>query len=894
VSDPKKVTGRLAAARAGLERGLAVLPLWGVEAGRCACGNANCDHPGKHPLGKLGIKGYKSATKDPEQVERWWAAYPRANVGIATGRVSSIVILDVDVRHGGQESLTALEKKHGKLIETYRVRTGRDEKKRRGKHHYFTYSDELVKLLKKLTRSPADKPNGLDVLADGGYVVGPGSDHVSGTRYEVESSPLAAFEPHAFRPPKGEPTEEKPVPAAARSRAKRVLAKRCRVLAASEEGARNTNEYESGFEVGTHVGAGALDHRDALERLFAATREMASPRPERESRETLERGLRDGRKHLFTELSAPAYAERAGRICWLKKTKDAEIWVPLCNFAAAIVEELLQDDGSGELARVFSLEGRTASGRPLALVKVPAPQFRALGWVDNAWGREAVVDPGFGLERRLPAAIKELSPDVPARRVYVHTGWREIDGRPVFLTAGSAIGAAGPVAGVEVDLGADLAGYRLPRTIEDPAAAMGASLDLLDPALGAPGVATALWAAAFRAPLATALPIDLGLHVLGPTGTLKTTLAALFLCHFGRFDLAHLPANWSSTANYLERQAFLIKDAPLLVDDYVPTALQQREYETKFNQVVRGQANQQGRGRLRRDASARPTYRARGIVISTGESYPPGQSLLARALLLELRPGQVDLARLTTLQEKRDRLPHAMAAYLAWLAPQLGTVGKELRTVFEERRRRATREGQHPRIPGGIAQLWLGVEWALRFAVAVGAVTRVTADEHGARAWAALLEAGRDQARAVEGERPTRRFLDLVFSLCAQGRAALVPPGADGGGLRGPVLVGWEDAGNFYLMPNAAFELVARACRDAGEPFATRQKMLWRDLQQEGLLSQVEKNGRLTITKRLGGRVVRVLALDRGRVERHLEIELPVRSPRSETSLYDEEEEARR
>jgi hypothetical protein len=377
--------------------------------------------------------------------------------------------------------------------------------------------------------------------------------------------------------------------------------------------------------------------------------------------------------------------------------------------------------------------------------------------------------------------------------------------------------------------------------------------------------------------------------VVGPTGTFKSTLSALCLCHFGRFDLAHLPANWSSTANYLERQAFLVKDAPLLVDDYVPTALQQREYETKFNQVFRGQANQQGRGRLRRDASARPTHRARGIIISTGETYPPGQSLLARMLLLELRPGQVNLARLTELQEKRNRLPYAMVGYLAWLAPQLRTVGKELRSILEERRRRATREGQHARVPGGIAQLWIGIEFALRFAVDVGAISRVTADEHRERCWEALLTLERVQARTVEDERPTRRFLHMLFSLVASRRATLLPPGADGASLKGPVtLIGWEDETAIYLNPDAAFKAVAQACRESGEPFATRQKMLARDFQQEKLLRQVESNGRATITKRLGGRVQRVFALDRARVERLLEIELPPTLP------YDEEEEARR
>jgi hypothetical protein len=396
--------------------------------------------------------------------------------------------------------------------------------------------------------------------------------------------------------------------------------------------------------------------------------------------------------------------------------------------------------------------------------------------------------------------------------------------------------------------------------------------------------------------LASVRAVDVSLHVVGPTGRYKTTISALCLSHYGQFDLDHpdhLPAGWSSTANALELQTFLAKDAPLLIDDYSPTPNQLKEYEAKFDRVFRGQANQQSRARLNRDSSLRRSYPPRGAIISTGERHPPGQSLLARALLLEPQPGQVDLARLTALQEKQDRLPHAMASYVAWLAPQLSTLEEELETVFKERRRLATVAGDHPRVAGNVAQLWLGVEWALRFAIEIGAVTRDTAEEHRQRSWQALLELGREQARVVESERPTRKFLEVLITLCSQDRAALLYPAASGGGPKGSVLIGWEDADTIYLLPVAAFELVAKVCRDSGEPFATRQKMLQRDLLQEGLLCQVGNDGRPTVVKRLGGRPQRVLALDRARVARLLETELPAKGsppPGDKTPLFDEEE----
>ncbi len=46
----------LAGALALAAHGRSVLPLWWVQDGHCACGKANCDSPGKHPIGKLAVR----------------------------------------------------------------------------------------------------------------------------------------------------------------------------------------------------------------------------------------------------------------------------------------------------------------------------------------------------------------------------------------------------------------------------------------------------------------------------------------------------------------------------------------------------------------------------------------------------------------------------------------------------------------------------------------------------------------------------------------------------------------------------------------------------------------------------------------------------------------------
>src|SRR5438132_12694742 len=76
---------------------------------------------------QLSKHGYKDATRDPEQINRWWSEYPDANVAIATGKVSDVVVIDVDGEPGAK-TLAELERKQGQLPQTLTVTTAR------GKH----------------------------------------------------------------------------------------------------------------------------------------------------------------------------------------------------------------------------------------------------------------------------------------------------------------------------------------------------------------------------------------------------------------------------------------------------------------------------------------------------------------------------------------------------------------------------------------------------------------------------------------------------------------------------------------------------------------------------------------------------------------------------------------
>ena len=161
--------------------GWAVIPLHSMRGDCCSCGSYACPSPAKHPRTRRGVS---EATTDLEQIRAWWTQWPDANIGIATGPTSGIMVIDVDPRHYGDDNYYDLLSEAGldAIPPSLQVLTGGG-----GWHDYL--------------RIPADADvrnaasvrghEGVDVRGRGGYVVAPPSIHHSGRGYcwELASDP---------------------------------------------------------------------------------------------------------------------------------------------------------------------------------------------------------------------------------------------------------------------------------------------------------------------------------------------------------------------------------------------------------------------------------------------------------------------------------------------------------------------------------------------------------------------------------------------------------------------------------------------------------------------------------------------------------------------------------
>lgn len=122
--------------------------------------------------------GFKDGTTDTGIIDGHWIRNRSFNVGVATGKASGVVVVDIDPRNGGDATWLALLAEHGAPPPTLTVRSGAG-----GTHYYFAYPEGVDDL-----RSGSDKlGRGIDFKAEGGYIVAPPSIHdETGQEYRWE------------------------------------------------------------------------------------------------------------------------------------------------------------------------------------------------------------------------------------------------------------------------------------------------------------------------------------------------------------------------------------------------------------------------------------------------------------------------------------------------------------------------------------------------------------------------------------------------------------------------------------------------------------------------------------------------------------------------------------
>lgn len=820
---------------------------------------------------------YQSRCPSLEELEQW-AKIPQVQAwAVITGQVSGLVILDFD-GETGLETLAKLELRP-------HVRTGSG-----GAHVYFRHPGWRVPTLNSKT-SKKLKQNwpGLDIRADGGYAVFWGSNQAGAYRWlrKADLEPVDKLPPDLRRLLSLSPPAARPASPAEASTGELPI----RLLDMALQRARSDGRNNAGFWYACQLRDNGVPEqlaRGLMERYAAAvpsTNQKGQPEPysTREALASLAEAystpprspLKQTRprrrpspapiqppatQSAAEEDAEPPYLRAAGNyrlredgLYYVRHGRDGgRAFVQLTNFPAVITADIERDDGATR-SRAFKIYAKV-NGAPKEII-IGTKEFPSMDWPLEHLGSNAIVYPN--LKDHTRTAMQELSREKNFQYVYQHTGWTTWNDEPIYLHAGGAIGARGPVDGLIIELDPQLGRFRLPPppTGEDLRSAIRASLWMLQ--VMPDRITIPLFAAIWRVPLG---PVDVALHIAGRSGTGKSELAALAQQHFGpEFTRKNLPGSWDSTMNSLQALAFYAKDALLVVDDFVPrgsTSDIQRLHRDA-DRLIRSQGNQQGRGRMNADGSLRTPLWPRGLIVSTGEDIPRGASCRARMIVLECDPTDMEWALLTRCQADAQAglYAAAMAGFLKWVAPQMEDMPQRLMEEMIRFRETWTQNQAHARTPDNLANLHFGFAQWLRFALEAGAISSAEAVTLEKRATAAFVDVAAAQTAIQEHVDPVKQFLDLIAAALTSGRAHLASLCGDcpnqlparwgwtqvGADWRpqGPK-IGWVDDRFMYLQWKAAFAAAQQMGRDLGEQIPVSINTLGKRLKQAGLLAAVE------------------------------------------------------
>lgn len=575
--------------------------------------------------------------------------------------------------------------------------------------------------------------------------------------------------------------------------------------------------------------------------------------------------MREENKH-YLDIGEHYFIGADGSLYYVEPIiKDGEITgqteTAIANHAPILKEQRLTDNGIEQLEeliftvrRNYQMSGDIAVTLKEILSQTPTLKF----------GAACRIYLGKGYKSRYSEAMQIQCENAPRSTLYQRTGYAVIDGQRVFLNGENSVTAEGLTNKYNVAFSGQLSNYRF--TAERHESRFDTLLKLL-PSTAPKKLIYAGLGLSFLTPL-NALLREEGiepcfiLYFTGKTGTRKTTMAKLFLNFFGSFDNGTAPpAGFRDTPNAVEKKFALTDSTLVLLDDRIPstTPKVKAQMETMEQSVARQIGDRSGRARMNADGSLKPTYRPNcNLIITAEESFSNvGESAIARSISAEIKPGDIELAALTEVQQKAGELNECMSDYIQFVIQNWESLQAKLKPLFLELRSKA-QSGGHGRLAECVAHLQIGVCSMCDWLISVGVLNEAQAEELKSRSWSVFVELAEEQNRRIAEEKPVKLFLDAVKEMRDRRTIRFMSVDANTD-FAGVSTVGFTDGEFYYCYPDSIYTEVRKFYAAQDKSFPLGKGAIFQQLATENLI-ETDK-GQNTKAKRIDGKRSRFLWL---------------------------------
>lgn len=555
----------------------------------------------------------------------------------------------------------------------------------------------------------------------------------------------------------------------------------------------------------------------------------------------------------------------------------------ISNFLPLPIKKIYVNDGREEEG-YLQLKAVLTNKKILPTIKVAYGDIDNAKWISNPkWDLKVrILSPKNRNKELLCDATLSMADEIPKETIFEHTGFRKIDGKLVYLHQGGAIGTS---KSISVDISEiSLERYKFTENEYDLKECIELSLSILD--VAKKQITIPLIALTYLSPLRSMfleqnIPLGFVTWVSGESGSQESSLSALILSHFGDFERDNLPGGFKDTVNSIEKKAFTLKDTLFAIDDYYPskTQTESEKMDAVAESLFGLYGDRQARSRMRQDGqTVKMGFCARGMCIVTGESFPSfAESRTARALIIEMARGDIDLQLLSRIQSEKDKLSYCMKGYIQYLIDNQDKIQKNCRAKFIEYRNKANQNLAHGRIPEIIASEYIGIELFYEYAKGKGVITDERMKKLKEDAWRILMEVAIKQSSKTEDNRTDNMFFSAVQELLASNKIYLK---SYKNYMREPdeslsTFVGYYDENKerCYLIPNVIFNEVVKFYGVQGVKFPGNAVSTWKYLKEAGRLFPGEKD-RNTTRKSINGKLKTMIEVNAKDIFGEIEIQL--------------------
>lgn len=521
----------------------------------------------------------------------------------------------------------------------------------------------------------------------------------------------------------------------------------------------------------------------------------------------------------------------------------------LCNFTI-LPKEFIKKDNGKSIETFVKVCGHSLAN-VFPEVVLPLKEFESMNWITSKWGFNPVIEVFQNAVGHIKHVTQLLGCESAKTSViYTHTGWKNIDGDWVYLHSSGAINKEN----ISVELDGYIQGYAFPDPCSDYFEAVATSYSLKK--IAPSEISIPLLGLTYLCPLneffkqAGYEPSFISMLV-GQTGTMKSTIAALTLCHFGEFTAKSLPGSFKDTSNALEAKAFILKDTLNVIDDFHPTT--QRGNQTRMTNtlsaLIRSYGDRSGRSRLSSDAKLKDAFIPRGNLLITGETIPDlVESGLARLLIMKIHPDAINKNLLSDLQSKTNLLSQSMSGYINWLRSKTDTLTSTLAGKFDCYRNQAQSNNNHLRIAETVSWLQIGYEMFIDYAIFNGVIDEGERDSLLNEARMVFLALGDSQAELIKNDDPVNMFLIAISEMLTSEKCSFIKLNEEYAYKSGHYTVesgsiGYVDSEYYYLFSSIAYSAVNEFYKRQDIFFPVSKNTLFSQLEDEGLITiEVQKN----------------------------------------------------